>query len=148
MEKKHILIVINDLLDEEVLHLERAINPDNGHRFDGKLSLVYVIPRLPIYYFAAPQTSTLLDLYYNEAKLLLDQVGSRLNIEKNDQWLLEGSLRTESLRLANKVQAESILASTMQMDHFKRSLFFKAIDQYRPIAAPKKEFAITEAHVC
>jgi hypothetical protein len=75
----------------------------------------------------------LIEKYYDEAKNSLNAVGKHLNIAKNDQWLISGKIRTEVLRLANKLGSSFILASAQQIAELQRSLFFKNIDQYAVI---------------
>ena len=60
----------------------------------------------------------------------LHQVGNHLSIAKKDQWLISGKIRTEVLRLANKLHSSFILAGAKQIQELQRSLFFKNIHQY------------------
>lgn len=131
MERKQILIVTNAITDEEVLQISHAFNPNSEQQqVDMKLSLVHVIPRLPMCYFNVPAMGTLLERYYDEAKQSLYQVGNMLSINRQDQWLISGKIRTEVLRLANKIGSNFILASAKQINELQRSLFFKHIHQY------------------
>ena len=75
----------------------------------------------------------LIEKYYDEAKQSLLQVGEHLDIAKKDQWLISGKIRTEVLRLANKLGSNFILASAQQIQELQRSLFFKNIQQYAVI---------------
>ena len=128
--KRQVLVVTNAITDEEVLQISKAFNPDNLSAQHIKLTLVHVIPRLPTCYFNIPSMGILIDKYYDEAKQSLIQVGKILNIPKKDQWLISGKIRTEVLRLANKLNASFILASSEQIQELQRSLFFKNIHQY------------------
>jgi len=87
------------------------------------------VPRLPISYFNIPSMGVMFEKYYEEAKHSLTAVGERLGIAKNDQWLISGKIRTEVLRLANKLGSNFILASAQQIAELQRSLFFKNIEQ-------------------
>lgn len=125
---KQVLIVTNSIMEEEVAQIRKAFSAE----FAGapvRLTLVHVIPRLPTNYFTIPAVGMLIQKYYDEAKSTLTTVGTRLGIAKNDQWLISGKIRTEVLRLANKLGSNFILASAQQITELQRSLFFKDIDQ-------------------
>ena len=72
----------------------------------------------------------LVEKYYDEAKESLTQVGKHLGVAKKDQWLISGKIRTEVLRLANKLGSNFILASAQQIKELQRSLFFKNLGDY------------------
>lgn len=128
--KKQVLIVTNAITDEEVNQIKQAFSSDATPVVDIKLSLVHVIPRLPTCYFNIPSMGILIEKYYDEAKESLTQVGQYLSVAKKDQWLISGKIRTEVLRLANKLGSSFILASAQQIQELQRSLFFKNIHQY------------------
>lgn len=132
-KKKQVLIVTNAITDDEVLQIKNAFTIDYTPQMDIKLSLVHVIPRLPTCYFNIPSMGVLIEKYYDEAKHSLHQVGKHLSIAKKDQWLISGKIRTEVLRLANKLGSNFILASAQQIQELQRSLFFKNIHQYAVI---------------
>lgn len=132
-KKKQVLIVTNAITDEEVLQIHKAFYAEQTSDADIKLNLVHVIPRLPTCYFNIPSMGLLIEKYYDEAKQSLLQVGKHLGIAKKDQWLISGKIRTEVLRLANKLGASFILASAEQIQELQRSLFFKNIHQYATI---------------
>lgn len=129
-KNKQVLIVTNAITDEEVSQIRDAFTSDYTPKMDIKLSLVHVIPRLPTCYFNIPSMGVLIEKYYDEAKHSLTEVGKHLNIAKKDQWLISGKIRTEVLRLANKLGSSFILASAQQIQELQRSLFFKNIHQY------------------
>jgi hypothetical protein len=132
MERKQILIVTNAITDEEVLQISHAF-PESASEENMKFSLVHVIPRLPTCYFNIPAMGMLIERYHDEAKQSLYQVGNMLNVNTHDQWLITGKIRTEVLRLANKIGSTFILASSQQIKELQRSLFFKHIHQYSMI---------------
>lgn len=132
-KKKQVLIVTNAITDEEVMQIRQAFSSEYASDQDIKISLVHVIPRLPTCYFNIPSMGMLIEKYYDEAKHSLSEVGSRLGIAKNDQWLISGKIRTEVLRLANKLGSSFILASAQQISELQRSLFFKNIHQFAVI---------------
>jgi len=131
MEKrKQVLIVTNAITEEEVIQIHKAFNSEYSPQLDIKLSLVHVIPHLSTCYFNIPSMGMLVEKYYDEAKDSLSKVGKHLSIPKKDQWLISGKIRTEVLRLANKLGSSFILASSQQIQELQRSLFFKNIHQY------------------
>lgn len=132
-KKKQVLIVTNAITDEEVLQIRKAFEAELEPKMDIKLNLVHVIPHLPTCYFNIPSMGVLVEKYYDEAKESLNQVGKHLNVAKKDQWLISGKIRTEVLRLANKLGSNFILASAEQIRELQRSLFFKNIHQYAMI---------------
>ena len=130
---KQVLIVTNSLTDEEVLQIRKAFESEYSQSTDIKLSLVHVIPHLPTCYFNIPSMGMLIEKYYDEAKHSLTQVGKHLQVSKKDQWLISGKIRSEVLRIANKLGASFILASAEQIQELQRSLFFKNIHQYAQV---------------
>lgn len=132
-KRKQVLIVTNAMTEEEVLQINHAFNAENKPEMDISLSLVHVIPRLPTCYFNIPSMGVLIEKYYDEAKKSLTHVGKHLGVAKKDQWLISGKIRTEVLRLANKLGSSFILASAQQIQELQRSLFFKNIHQYAVI---------------
>lgn len=129
-KKKQVLVVTNAITEEEVSQIRKAFSAEYASQADIKLSLVHVIPYLPTCYFNIPSMGMLVEKYYDEAKESLSQVGNHLSIAKKDQWLISGKIRTEVLRLANKLNSSFILASAQQIQELQRSLFFKNIHQY------------------
>jgi len=129
-KKKQVLIVTNAITEDEVSQIKKAMGTKEANHFNIQISLVHVIPRLPTCYFNIPSMSVLVEKYYDEAKESLTQVGMHLRVAKKDQWLISGKIRTEVLRLANKLGSSFILASSEQIQELQRSLFFKNIHQY------------------
>jgi len=131
-KKKQVLVLTNAITEEEVAQIKNAFQAKfSAHtEADIKLSLVHVVPHLPTCYFNIPSMGLLVEKYYDEAKESLLEVGKHLNVAKKDQWLICGKIRTEVLRLANKLNSSFILASAQQIQELHRSLFFKNIHQY------------------
>jgi hypothetical protein len=129
-KRKQVLVVTNAITEDEVIQIQKAFSSEFTPEMDIKLSLVQVVPHLPTCYFNIPSMGLLIEKYYDEAKESLGQVGKHLGIAKKDQWLISGKIRTEVLRLANKLGSSFILASAQQIQELQRSLFFKNIHQY------------------
>lgn len=129
-KKKQVLVVTNAITEEEIHQIRRAFNAKLTPNVDIKLSLVHVIPQLPTCYFNIPTMGLLVEKCYDEAKESLVEIGKHLGVAKKDQWLISGKIRTEVLRLANKLNSNFILASAQQIQELHRSLFFKNIHQY------------------
>lgn len=128
--KKQVLIVTNSITEEEVTQIKNAFTSEYAPKGGINVSLVHVIPRLPTCYFNIPTMGLLVEKYYDEAKNSLCEIGALLGVSKKDQWLISGKIRTEVLRLANKLGSRFILASAQQIQELQRSLFFKNIHQY------------------
>jgi hypothetical protein len=129
MDKKQVLVVTNAITEEEVSQIVEAIENDKSSRAI-KVNLVHVIPFMPTCYFNIPSMGMMVERYFDEARESLHQVGKHLGVAKKDQWLISGKIRTEVLRLANKLGSSFILASAQQIQELQRSLFFKNIHQY------------------
>jgi hypothetical protein len=129
-KRKQVLVVTNAITEDEVAQIRKAFTAQYAPQMDMKLNLVHVIPYLPTCYFNIPSMSLLVERYYDEAKESLNQVGKHLGVARKDQWLISGKIRTEVLRLANKLNSSFILASAQQIQELQRSLFFKNIHQY------------------
>jgi hypothetical protein len=129
-KRKQVLVVTNAITEEEVIQIRKAFTSNQTPHVKMKLNLVHVIPYLPTCYFNIPSMGMLVERYYDEARESLHQVGNHLHIPKKDQWLISGKIRTEVLRLANKLNSSFILASAQQIQELQRSLFFKNIHQY------------------
>lgn len=127
---KNVLIVTNSITADEVNEIKQAFSREYNPATPVTVSLVHVIPRLPTCYFNIPSMGVLVEKYYDEAKQSLSQVGNILCVGKRDQWLISGKIRTEVLRLANKLGSSFILASAQQIQELQRSLFFKNIHDY------------------
>jgi hypothetical protein len=109
---KSVLLVTNAATDEEINLVKDAFVQAGKQGLFIKLSVVHVIPNLPTCYFNIPSMAQLAEQYYSEAKNCLMAAGEALGVAKKDQWLITGRLKTEVLRLANKLGTQFILASS------------------------------------
>ena len=123
-KRKQVLIVTNAITDEEVFQIKQAVNLESATEFEIRLSLVHVIPRLPTCYFNIPSMVLLAERYYEEAKQSLTSIGEALEVSKKDQWLITGRIKAEVLRLANKLQADFVLASSTSIQDLHQSCMF------------------------
>lgn len=122
-ESRNILLVTNATTEEEIALIKAAIRTKQDLNI--KLNLVHVIPSLPTCYFNIPSTVLLAERYYDEAEKCLTAVGSELGVEKKGQWLITGRIKTEVLRLAHKLNAHFILASSTNIAELHKSVIFK-----------------------
>jgi hypothetical protein len=129
-KKKQVLIVTNAINEDEVNQIREAHVEAHHKKIEVKFSLVHVIPHLPTCYFNIPSMGLLVEKYYDDAKKSLNEIGYLLGVAKKDQWLISGKVRTEVLRLANKLNSNFILAGAQQIQELQHSLFFKNIHQY------------------
>jgi hypothetical protein len=139
---KHILLVTNAVTETELSLIHDAMNQAKKDGMPIKLSLVHVIPNLPTCYFNIPSMVMLAERYYEEAKNCLATIGSNLEITKENQWLITGRIKNEVLRLADKLDAHFILASSPNIQDFHKSFTFKFKKEQNP-AVVKSISAIT-----
>lgn len=120
---KNVLLVTNATTEEEIRLIKAALQTQQNMQI--KLNLVHVIPSLPTCYFNIPSTVLLAERYYDEAEKMLTSIGDELSIDKRNQWLITGRIKTEVLRLANKLNAQFILASSTNIPELHKSVLFK-----------------------
>jgi hypothetical protein len=120
---KNVLLVTNATTEEEINLIKAAIKTQDDLNI--KINLVHIIPSLPTCYFNIPSTVLLAERYYEEAEKCLNTVGSTLGVEKKDQWLVTGRIKTEVLRLASKLKTQFILASSINIAELHQSVLFK-----------------------
>jgi hypothetical protein len=122
-EAKNVLLVTNGATEEEINLIKQAIQQQ--HDMAINVVLVHVIPSLPTCYFNIPSTVLLAERYYDEAEKCLTTIGQKLGVEKKHQWLINGRVKTEVLRLANKLKAQFILASSTTLAELHSALLAK-----------------------
>ena len=122
-EAKNVLLVTNGATEEEIHLIKEAIHQQ--HDMPINVVLVHVIPSLPTCYFNIPSTVLLAERYYDEAEKCLTTIGKQLGVEKNHQWLITGRIKTEVLRLANKLKTQFILASSTTLSELHNALLSK-----------------------
>jgi hypothetical protein len=120
---KNVLLVTNATTEEEINLIKAAIKTQDNLNI--KINLVHIIPSLPTCYFNIPSTVLLAERYYEEAEKCLNTVGHTLGVEKKDQWLVTGRIKTEVLRLASKLKTQFILASSINIAELHQSVLFK-----------------------
>lgn len=123
--KRHVLLVTNSTTDIEVNLIKEALVRAEKDGLDIKLSLMHVIPTLPTCYFNIPSMVVLAERYYEEAKQALTKIGEALAVTKDSQWLVTGKAKTEVVRLANKINADFILASSTNIQELQKTFLFK-----------------------
>lgn len=120
---KNVLLVTNATTEAEIAQIKSAISAQ--HNLHIKLHLVHVIPNLPTCYFNIPSTVLLAERYYNDADRSLTRAGESLGVDKRNQWLVTGRIKTEVLRLASKLDAHFILASSTNIQELHQQVLFK-----------------------
>ncbi len=121
MEPKNVLLVTNSATESELVLIKEAFLHAKEQGLDIRLSLVHVIPNLPTCYFNIPSMVRLVEGYYEEATRTLNKMGRELGITKPQQWLVSGRIRTEVLRLADKLNTHFILASSTSIQDLHES---------------------------
>jgi hypothetical protein len=134
VESKNVLLVTNSTTDGEILLIKEALTHAKEQNLDIKLNLVHVIPSLPTCYFNIPSMVLLTESYYEEATHALTSIGEALAVSKKEQWVITGKIRTEVLRLANRLHTNFILASSTSIQDLHKSfLFLKRENSSTPI---------------
>lgn len=128
--EKQVLIVTNSISEEEIHQIKDALQQED---YLIKPHLVHIIPSLPTCYFNIPSMGMLVEKSYDEAREILAHIGRVLAVAKKDQWLISGKIRTEVLRLANKLDSHFILAGAKQIQELQHSLFFNHVHQHKMI---------------
>lgn len=129
VESKNVLLVTNSTTDGEILLIKEAITHAKEQKLDIKLNLVHVIPSLPTCYFNIPSMVLLTESYYEEATHALTSIGQALEVSKKEQWVITGKIRTEVLRLANRLHTHFILASSTSIQDLHKSFLFLKREQ-------------------
>lgn len=101
---KHILIT-TDLSPQSHIVADKAL--EIAERFSAKISIIHVIEHSPMVYgsgeFAIPLDLELEESLESDAKLSLRKQCEKLNVAKEDQWLLVGSKKAEIVKLADEL---------------------------------------------
>jgi hypothetical protein len=124
---KNVLLITNSATDAELTQISAAINEANKQGLNIKLNLVHVVPTLPTCYFNIPSMAHIVERYYDEAKETLSYIGRKLDVPHNDQWLMTGHIRNETLRLANKLKTHFILASGSCIKDLRHSFLYNLL---------------------
>ncbi len=129
VESKNVLLVTNSTNDSEILLIKEALAHAKDQNLQINLNLVHVIPNLPTCYFNIPSMVLLAESYFEEATLALTSIGQTLAVEKKSQWLITGKIRTEVLRLAQKLNTNFILASSTSIQDLHKTFLFHRSEQ-------------------
>jgi hypothetical protein len=121
--RKNVLLVTNSTTDDELAQIKKIFMQPQAE-LDIKLSIVHIMPTLPICYFNIPSMVLLAERYYEEAKQTLTYIGDALQITQRDQWLITGRARIEVMRLAAKLNTHFILAGKNILPELRKSFIF------------------------
>ena len=107
---QHILLAV-DFFEQCEIVINRAI--DLSQRDQAKLSIIHVVDSLPItdigYGADMPFNLDLTTELIDNAKKRLREMGQKLNIPEQQQWLEMGSPKTEIVRIATENQVDLIV---------------------------------------
>lgn len=109
-ETRNVLLVTNTTSEDEIIQIRDAFSKVKEQGMKVNLIIVHVIPSLPACYFNMPSMVKLAERYYEEATQALSSIGRSLGVTKENQWLITGKIRSEVLRLANRLETHFILA--------------------------------------
>lgn len=131
--QKNVLLVTNATTEHEITQIKEAFTQAQTQNLSIKLSLVCVIPTLPVCYFNIPSMLLLVEKYYDEAKRSLAVIGKSLGVSPKDQWLITGKIKNEVIRLANRLHTNFILASSTTIHDLHKSFLFTKEHGLTPI---------------
>jgi hypothetical protein len=100
------LIIINDLTPNDLMKLSK-----NAASQYSKVSLLYVKPTLPSCYYLLPGIVEIEEQTKDEAEKALRFVGNILHVKKEDQWSSTGRIKSQASYLAERLDADVILAT-------------------------------------
>ena len=132
-EIRNVLLVTNTTRQEEIDQIHSEFSRANEHGIQINLRLVHVIPSLPACYFNMPSMVKLAEQYYEEATQTLSAIGISLGVSKKDQWLITGKIRSEVLRLANRLETHFILAGKECIRELHQSFLLQGKSRLTPI---------------
>src|SRR5688572_29927968 len=103
IDTRNVLLVTNTVSEEEISQIREAFMTAKDQDISINPIIAHVVPSLPACYFNMPSMVKLAERYYEEATQALSAIGSTLGVAKKDQWLITGKIRSEILRLANRL---------------------------------------------
>jgi universal stress protein A len=110
---QHILLAV-DFFEQNETVIHRAHDLAKQHQ--AKLSLVHVVDNLPItdtsYGMDIPLNMDFTTELMNAAKKRLADLGKKLAVTEENQWLEIGSPKTEIVRIASENQVDLIVAGS------------------------------------
>lgn len=106
---KHILFA-TDLTDETdyVVNKVQALRGFTG----AKLSLVHIVEPMPGYSYAYLGIEDIEGQLIEEAREALTKLGSKLAVERNDQWIEVGPTKSKILKVASEIGADLIICGS------------------------------------
>lgn len=111
-DTRHILLLSNALSESENISLVQSLKELRMDNPKLKISLLYVKPYFPTCYFHIPSMVTLSEEFEEEAKETLNNLGQRLNVTPEHQWIATGRVKPETLKIAATLGVDCILLST------------------------------------
>lgn len=131
IQTKNILLITNSTTDEEIQLIKKAKEQALTKNLHLNISLVHVIPNLPTCYFNIPSMVVLAERYNQEAAKVLLNIGNILRVDKQNQRLISGRVKTEVLRLADKLNIHYILASSTNIRDLHASSYSHIRHDYK-----------------
>jgi universal stress protein A len=106
---KHILFATD--LTEETDYIVTKVQALRG--FSGaKLSIVHIVEPMPGYSYAYLGIEDIEGQLIEEAREALTRLGTKLAVERSDQWIEVGPTKSKILKVANEVNADLIICGS------------------------------------
>jgi len=85
-------------------------------QWDVQATLAHIIPKIPTAYYQVPMMELLESNLFSYASYNSQRLGEKFSIANNEQYIIVGHLRTESMRLVRDKHINQIM--TMDPDNF------------------------------
>lgn len=106
---KHILFA-TDLTDDTQYLIDKTKTMQKFN--DAELSLIHVVEPLPGYSYAYLGIEDIEGQLINEAKLAIEKLGSKLNVDKSKQFIEVGPTKVKILKIADEIGADLIVCGS------------------------------------
>jgi hypothetical protein len=129
MERKHLLIVCNQLCTNNVTEVKQALESLKHNYLLSKISLLHVQPYIAANCYALPSLVGFLESCKKNTEQSLHFWGEHLNVDKKHQWTSSGNARQEILRFTRCYEADYILGAESMKNQLTHQLLFANKDE-------------------
>lgn len=109
--RQHILVVTNSLSIKDAEQIRQTI--DNYPDAQIKLSLVYIMPNIPLSYYQLPSITSLKSQMLMDIKGHLKAIAAIMGVCENDQWIKSGKLKIEAQQLAQSLNVDLVISDSL-----------------------------------
>lgn len=133
---QHILLVTNCAIEDEAA-LIQELKHFFSQRHNARISLVYILPKIPSYYLQCPASLELEKQLKCKAKECLDRFAQNLGIDNIESFIRAGDLEDEILTLAEQLKTDLVLMAKKPSENPLKILLRKLL-HLQPKASRKK----------